>query len=65
MITMCFIKEEIREYFKRRKMGLLENKRKKCLDEMDGCFLCEMPLVLVPSWLSKIGSYIYLVIIKD
>ena len=23
-------------------MGFLENKRKRCLDEMDGCFLCEM-----------------------
>jgi len=65
MITMCFIKGEMCEIIKGRKMEFLENKRKKCLDEMDGCFLCEMPLVLVPSWLSKIGRYIYLVIIKD
>ena len=43
MITMCFIKGEICEIIKGRKMEFLENKRKKCLDEMDGCFLCEMP----------------------
>jgi hypothetical protein len=36
MITMSFINEEVCEYSKREQVGFLENKRKRCLDDMDG-----------------------------
>ena len=37
------IKEEMCECFEMEKMGVSENKEKEYLDELDGCFLYEMP----------------------